>query len=122
MRARGGTLLNSAPMRGSRLIKQDKPQRLLALVRSCYPMLMGNSYSQKLTILEELGGYRHHLDGQPIHAGDVLEYFDENRLAWVPTRFELIFGTRGRQAVLCLPDDSCLALTDTIRLRWPSLR
>ena len=75
-----------------------------------------------LTITEELGGYRHYLDGQPIHAGDVLEYFDGNRQAWVTARFELIFGERGRLAVLCFNDGSSIAAEETMRLRWPAFQ
>ena len=28
-----------------------------------------------LEVIEERGGFRHHLDGEPIHAGELLDYF-----------------------------------------------
>lgn len=72
----------------------------------------------QLKIAEESGGVRHYLDDQPIHAGDVLEYFDMARDTWIPARFELAAGQRGRNAYLCLPGGQCLAVTETVRLRW----
>ena len=83
---------------------------------------MTNPKSGALTLVEELGGYRHYLDGEPIHAGDVLEFFDGNRLTWTMARFELIIGQRGRRAVLCTSDGSSITVDETTRLRWPKER
>jgi hypothetical protein len=80
---------------------------------------MPTTYAEnRLTLVAEIGGWRHHLDGQPIHAGDVLEYFDPTGRAWVSARFELIPGERGRKAVLDLPNDRTVPVGSTTRLRW----
>lgn len=70
------------------------------------------------TLIAELGGWRHYLDGHPIHAGDVLEYFDPTCRTWVSARFELIPGERGRKAILCLSNDRTASVGSTTRLRW----
>jgi hypothetical protein len=70
-------------------------------------------------LIEEAGGWRRYLDGEPIHAGDVLEYYDAGQGSWVAARFETVPGTRGRAAVLALPDNSYVSFATIIRLRWP---
>jgi hypothetical protein len=82
---------------------------------------MAEAKSGSLTIVEEAGGFRHHLDGVPIHAGEVLECFDNERNSWIPVRFELVFGQRGRKAVVYVSDGACLSVGETIRLRWPAV-
>ncbi len=71
-----------------------------------------------LTLVVEAGGYRHYLAGQPIHAGEVLEYFDPAHGIWINARFEFIPGHRGRKAVLCLSEDRTVPVGSTTRLRW----
>ena len=85
-------------------------------------MRMTDVRDSHLKIVAELGGLRHILDGQPIHAGDVLEFYDGDRMTWTLARFELLVGERGRRAVLCTADGSSLAVDETIRLRWPTRR
>ncbi len=70
-------------------------------------------------LVEEPDGWRRYLAGEPIHAGDVLEYFDAGKCCWLTARFESVPGSRGRAAVLILPNDTCISLVGTIRLRWP---
>jgi hypothetical protein len=69
-------------------------------------------------LMEEAGGWLRYLDGEPIHAGDVLEYFDAGQGSWLAARFETVPGTRGRAAVLALPDNTSVAVAATTRLRW----
>lgn len=97
----------------------SKPRTLPGSTATCYSMPMAEAESGNLTIVEEAGGFRHHLDGVPIHAGEVLEFFNDERNSWIPARFELVFGLRGRQAVMHVPDGSYLPVGNSIRLRWP---
>lgn len=71
-----------------------------------------------LTLVAEVGGYRHYLDRQPIHAGEVLDYFDPAQSTWVSARFELIPGHRGRKAVLCIADGQSVPVDSATQLRW----
>lgn len=83
-----------------------------------------------LKLVHEIGGLRHYLGGEPVHAGDLLEL----RLpggAWVLGRYEWSFragsapcfyvtlgGDWERDAALD-PVQTCLALPQAARLRWP---
>lgn len=71
-----------------------------------------------LTLVAEAGGFRYYLERQPIHAGDVLDYFDPAGGAWVSARFEAIPGHRGRKAVLCLAQNRSVPVDSTTHLRW----
>lgn len=71
-----------------------------------------------LTLVAEAGGLRHFLEGQPIHAGDVLEYYDPECTAWVSARFEVMPGQRGRGAFLCSSEARCVPVERAIRRRW----
>lgn len=79
---------------------------------------MRDAAPTNLKIVAELGGYRHCLDGQPIHAGDMLDYFDSATGTWTSARFELIPGHRGRKAVLCVGESRTVPVDATTRLRW----
>jgi hypothetical protein len=83
---------------------------------------MRESTPTNLTRVAEAGGYRHYLDSQPIHAGDVLDYFDMAAGVWTSARFELIPGHRGRKAVLFLAEDYTVPVDVTTRLRWTATR
>lgn len=61
---------------------------------------------------------RRYLDGEPIHAGDVLEFFDLRQSCWRSARYETVPGTQGRAAVLSFPDNTSLSVAATTRLRW----
>ena len=69
-------------------------------------------------LVEGADGFRRYLDEEPIHAGDVLEFFDVRKSSWLKARYESVPGTRGRAAVLCFPDDTSIPIAETTRLRW----
>lgn len=75
-----------------------------------------------MTAIEEAGGFRHHLDGVPIHAGELLECYDADQNTWPSVRFELLFGQRGREAIIVFPDGRTLPIEDRTPLRWPTAR
>lgn len=74
----------------------------------------------QLTLIEEAGGFRHYLDGVPIHAGTVLECYDPEQRRWLPVRFETVFGQRGRNAIVCRADGTSMPVSDNLSLRWPA--
>lgn len=89
-------MLHNSPAPGLRLSVESAR-------RKCYLVPMAESEPGQLTITEERGGFRHYLDGLPIHAGDLLEFFDPVKAEWLAARFELVAGQRGKIGYLCLP-------------------
>ena len=71
----------------------------------------------QLELRREPGGFRHYLDGQPIHAGDLLEMQTDDG-SWVLIRYEWN-QKQNKSASLVLNDDFTIELTASTHLRWP---
>lgn len=75
----------------------------------------------RLVLGTDAGGLRHFVDGQPVHAGYVLEVELEDG-TWVQMRYEWNF-TRDAPPVFYLalagPAVAKVTLPESARLRWP---
>ena len=73
---------------------------------------------ERFDLRREIGGVRHYLGEEPVHAGDILEYrLDDEE--WRLGRYEWTFREED-EPFLSVSEDSALSLRrDDIRLRWP---
>lgn len=71
-----------------------------------------------LELRREVGGLRHYLDGQPVHAGDTLEW---NRAGeWLRGRYEWTFREDDQPAFYISEDKGYFIPPDAL-LCWPRL-
>lgn len=61
-------------------------------------------------------GYRHYLDGSPVHAGDTLELWKDGQ--WILGRYEWTYRSEEAPAFY-ISDDNGVFLTPDAALRWP---
>jgi hypothetical protein len=72
----------------------------------------------KLRLIDEgIDGFRHYLDGEPVHCGEVLEIQLDSG-AWAVGRYEWNFRAGG-EPVLFTSADEGMVLTEGHVLRWP---
>lgn len=65
---------------------------------------------------EGVDGFRHYLDGEPVHCGELLEVLADDG-SWVRGRYEWNFRAGG-DPCLCIDDDG-IFLKERHLLRWP---
>ena len=75
-----------------------------------------------LDIRVETGGFRHYLDGEPVHAGTGLELRGLDG-SWVAGRYEWsgLAGALPRFYVNVAGHEATITLTLDLELRWPVL-
>lgn len=64
-------------------------------------------------------GTRHYLEGDPVHAGDILEMQGDDG-AWISVRYEYTYQAQSRtfRAFVYLGNEQCLKVSETSRFRW----
>jgi hypothetical protein len=75
----------------------------------------------KLTPVQEEGGVRHYLNGEPVHAGDSLELLGEDG-TWQRGRYEWNWRRADEPSFHCRLNDgseASLTLLPAATLRWP---
>lgn len=76
----------------------------------------------RIILRDAPGGERHHLDGRPIHCGDVLEL--QTHIGWLPVRYEASwYGEAIKRAILVanVPGANLVIVLHTDAFyRWPS--
>jgi len=81
---------------------------------------------EQLCLRQDGGGWRHFLDGDPVHAGNTLLLLTTD--GWLTIRYEWCFDpNRSPTAYVYLPgafgdDDVPMRLPETARLAWPCRR
>ncbi|APZ95864.1 hypothetical protein [Fuerstiella marisgermanici] len=70
-----------------------------------------------LELQHESSGLRHYLDGQPVHAGSLIEVFTEST-GWTPARYEWSF-LESRPATAWISDEEIVDLDPDMPVRWP---
>lgn len=68
--------------------------------------------------LEDASGYRHYLDGRPVHAGTIVEILTDD--GWVTGRYEWNFAIDSEPFVVTNSEHNRAFLLDANSLlRWP---
>ena len=90
---------------------------LLELRRELEELLPTLDADGEMTFTRRSPGSHYFLQGEPIHAGDVLELLLDDG-EWQPVRFE--WSTEpDRKPIVVINQETALALPDQARFRWP---
>lgn len=66
---------------------------------------------------EGISGYRHYLDGEPVHAGEILEMYRNGQ--WTAGRYEWNYKA-GSKPAFYLSQDRAVWIEPDDELRWPA--
>ncbi len=79
---------------------------------------MSEERKHHLELRFEEAGYRHYLQGQPVHAGDLVELFTE-KTGWISGRYEWSYQPEELPSVF-YDEEKGFVVQAGDQLRWPN--